>query len=56
MSEVEELLKQVEDLHMSMIRIKEGEFLPDFEVKIESQILDIVLYNFRETLIKKFQH
>lgn len=52
MSEIEKLLKQVEELHTSIFEIKEGKSLNDLGVIIESQILDIVLNNYKETLIK----
>lgn len=51
--QIEELLKQVEELHSNMIRIKEGKSLMDSDVIIESQILDIVLNNYHQTLAKK---
>ncbi|WP_407308191.1 aspartyl-phosphate phosphatase Spo0E family protein [Desulfosporosinus sp. SB140] len=50
MSEIEKLLKQVEELHLSMIKIKERKSLIDSGVIIESQILDVILSNYRETL------
>ncbi|OLN33606.1 Spo0E family sporulation regulatory protein-aspartic acid phosphatase [Desulfosporosinus metallidurans] len=53
MSEIEELLKQVEELHLSMIKIKKGNSLTDQRIMIESQILDIILNNYQEVLMKK---
>ncbi|WP_407311447.1 aspartyl-phosphate phosphatase Spo0E family protein [Desulfosporosinus sp. SB140] len=52
MTEVEELLKQVDELHHSMLEIKNGKSIIDLGVIIESQILDIVLNNYREELMK----
>ncbi|MDP4127364.1 MAG: aspartyl-phosphate phosphatase Spo0E family protein [Bacillota bacterium] len=50
---MEELLKQVEELHLSMLKIKEGKLLNDPGVIIESQILDIVLNNYQQVLMRK---
>ncbi|MDP4128401.1 MAG: aspartyl-phosphate phosphatase Spo0E family protein [Bacillota bacterium] len=55
MSEIEELLKRVEELHLNMIKIKEGKSVKDREVIIESRILDIVLSNFQDVLIRKLK-
>ncbi|MDQ7097131.1 aspartyl-phosphate phosphatase Spo0E family protein [Desulfosporosinus sp. PR] len=52
MTEIEDLLKQVEELHQSMVDIKSGKSIIDLGVIIESQILDIVLNNYREELMK----
>lgn len=53
MSEIEELLKQVEKLHLSMIKIKSGKSLMDQDIITESQILDVILNNYQEVLMKK---
>ncbi|MDQ7095269.1 aspartyl-phosphate phosphatase Spo0E family protein [Desulfosporosinus sp. PR] len=52
MSEIEKLLKQVEELHLSMVEIKKGKSIKDIGVITESQILDIVLNNYQEELMK----
>ena len=51
--QIEELLKQVEELHLSMIQIKENKSLIDQEIITESQILDIILNNYQEVLMKR---
>ena len=51
--QIEELLKQVEELHLSMIQIKENKSLIDQEIITESQILDIILNNYQKVLIKR---
>lgn len=51
--QIEELLKQVEELHLSMVQIKENKSLIDQEIITESQILDIILNNYQEVLMKR---
>lgn len=53
MSELEELLKQIEELRLSMIKIKEGKSFADPEVITASQMLDAVLNKYQEMLMKK---
>jgi hypothetical protein len=45
MSELEELIKKIEELRLSMIKIKEGKTLTDQDVITASQMLDAVLMN-----------
>lgn len=52
MSEIEVLVDQVEELQVTLNKIKEGKSLTDFGIVIESQILSIVLNNYRETLMR----
>jgi hypothetical protein len=52
MPEIEKLLKQVDELHLSMTKIKDGKSILDFDVIIESQVLDIVLNNYKKTLMR----
>lgn len=52
MSELEELIKQIEDLRFSMIKIKEGNSFIDPEVITASQMLDAVLDKYQEMLMK----
>jgi len=51
-SELEELIKQIEDLRFSMIKIKEGNSFIDPEVITASQMLDAVLDKYQEMLMK----
>lgn len=53
MSELEELIKQIEELRLSMIKIKEGKSYTDPEVIVASQELDAVLDKYQEMLMKK---
>ena len=53
MSELDELIKQIEELRLSMIKIKAGRTFTDPEVITASQILDAVLDRYQEMLIKK---
>lgn len=53
MSEIEDILEQVKELHQSMIKIKQCKSLADLEVLTESQILDIILNNYQEVLTRK---
>lgn len=52
MSELEELIKQIEELRIKMIKIKEGKSYSDLEVVASSQELDIVLDRYQEMLMK----
>ncbi|MCB8816181.1 aspartyl-phosphate phosphatase Spo0E family protein [Desulfosporosinus shakirovi] len=51
MSELEELIKQIEELRLSMIKIKEGKSFTDPEVVTSSQILDAVLDKYQIMLM-----
>ena len=53
MSELEELIKQIEELRLSMIKIKEGKSYTDPEVIVASKELDAVLDKYQEMLMKK---
>ncbi|MDQ7092954.1 aspartyl-phosphate phosphatase Spo0E family protein [Desulfosporosinus sp. PR] len=50
-SEIEELLKRIEELRLKMIRIKEGKAFSDPEVLAASQDLDAVLDDYQEMLL-----
>lgn len=52
MSELQELIKQIEELRSTMIKIKEGKSYTDPEVITASQMLDAVLDKYQEMLIK----
>ena len=52
MSELEELIKQIEELRLSMIKIKEGKSYTDPEVISASQMLDAVLDKYQDMLMK----
>ena len=52
MSELEELLKQIEELRLSMFKIKEGRSFTDPEVIIASKMLDAVLDKYQDMLMK----
>lgn len=52
MSELEELIKQIEELRASMVKIKEGRSYTDPEVITASQMLDAVLDKYQEMLMK----
>ncbi len=52
MSELEELIKQIEELRSTMIKLKEGKSYTDPEVITASQMLDAVLDKYQEMLIK----
>lgn len=54
MLEIQGILKQVEELHSSIIQIEES--LTNLEIKVESRILDIILNNYREALMKTIQN
>jgi len=53
LTEINEILKQIEELRKSMIRIQEGKLLTDPEVIAASQLLDAVLNKYYEILIGK---
>ena len=52
MSELEEIIKQIEELRSSMIRIKEGKSYTDPEVVAASQELDNVLDRYQGILMR----
>ena len=49
-SELVELIKQIEELRLNMIKIKEGKSYADREVVAASQELDAVLDKYQEML------
>jgi len=51
-SELEELIKQIEELRSSMVKIKEGRSFTDPEVVTASQMLDVVLDRYQVMLMK----
>jgi len=51
-SELEELIKQIEELRLNMIKIKEGKSYTDPGVVAASQELDAVLNKYQEMLMK----
>lgn len=53
MSEIEELIKQIEELRLNMIKAKEGRSYTDPEVVSTSQALDEVLDKYQEMQMKK---
>ncbi|KJR49352.1 hypothetical protein UF75_0192 [Desulfosporosinus sp. I2] len=53
MSEIEELIKRIEELRLNMIKAKEGRSYTDPEVVAASQALDEVLDKYQEMLMKK---
>ncbi|MGI6119099.1 MAG: aspartyl-phosphate phosphatase Spo0E family protein [Desulfosporosinus sp.] len=53
MSDIEELLKQIEELRANMVKIKEGRTLTDSEVVTASQMLDAVLNEYYKLLKQK---
>ena len=53
MSEIEELIKRIEELRLNMIKAKEGRSYTDPEVVATSQALDDVLDKYQEMLMKK---
>lgn len=53
MSGLKELIKQIEELRLNMIKIKEGKSYTDPEVIAASQELDAVLDMYQEMLKKK---
>jgi len=52
MSELEKLIKQIEELRLNMIKIKEGRAYADPEVVAASQELDDVLNKYQVMLMK----
>lgn len=52
MSELEELISQIEELRLSMIKIKEGRSFTDPEVVTASKILDAVLDRYQVMLME----
>ena len=53
MSEIEELLRQIEVLRLNMIKVKEGRPYTDPKVVAASRELDTVLDKYQEMLMKK---
>jgi hypothetical protein len=53
MSEIEELIKQIEALRLNMIKVKEGKAYTDPEVVAISQELDNILDKYQEMLMKE---
>lgn len=52
MSELEELIKRIEELRSHMIKVKEGKSYTDPEVVSASQELDAVLDEYQKMMIK----
>ncbi|SPF54557.1 Spo0E like sporulation regulatory family protein [Candidatus Desulfosporosinus infrequens] len=52
MSELEELIKQIEELRLRMFKIKEGKSYSDPEVVAASQVLDDALDKYQVVLMK----
>ena len=52
-SKIEELKKQIEELRLNMIKVKEGKSYTDPEVVAVSQELDAVLDKYQEVVIKE---
>ena len=52
MSELQELIKKIEELRSSMVKIKEGKSFTDPEVITASQMLDAVLDRYQVMLMK----
>ena len=52
MSEIEELIKRIEESRLNMIKAKEGRSYSDPEVVAASQELDAVLDKYQEMLMK----
>ncbi|MGC7872317.1 aspartyl-phosphate phosphatase Spo0E family protein [Desulfosporosinus sp. FKB] len=50
MRELEEIMKQIEELRRSMVKLKEGKGLTDQEVVTASQMLDVVLNEYYKVL------
>lgn len=53
MSEIEELIKRIEELRLNMIKTKEERSYTDPEVVAASQELDAVLDKYQEIQMKK---
>lgn len=53
MSELKELIKQIEELRARLIKIQEGRDYSDPEVVATSQQLDAVLDKYQELMMKK---
>ncbi|EGW41800.1 aspartyl-phosphate phosphatase Spo0E family protein [Desulfosporosinus sp. OT] len=53
MSEINELIKRIEELRLNMIKTKEGRAYTDPVVVAASQELDDVLDRYQEMLMKK---
>jgi hypothetical protein len=51
-SELEELIKQIEELRLNMIKIKEGKSYTDPEIIVAGQELDAVLDKYQVMLMK----
>ena len=55
MSEIEELIKRIEELRQNMFKAKEGRSYTDPEVVATSQALDDVLDKYQEMIMKKLK-
>jgi len=53
LSGLEELIEQIEELRLNLIKIKEGKSFTDPEVLAASQELDVVLHRYQVMLMKK---
>lgn len=49
---IKDLIKQIEELRIDLIRVKEGRSYTDPEVIEVSQALDEVLYKYQELMLK----
>jgi hypothetical protein len=52
-SKIEEFEKEIEDLRLNMVKVKEGKLYTDPEVVVASQELDGVMDKYYEMLMKK---
>jgi hypothetical protein len=53
MSEIEELIKQIEKSRLALIKVKEGNSYSSPVVVAASQALDVILDKYQEMLTKK---
>ncbi|WP_407313765.1 aspartyl-phosphate phosphatase Spo0E family protein [Desulfosporosinus sp. SB140] len=56
MRELKEIMKQIEELRLSMIKMKEGRDFTDQEVVTASQMLDAILNEYYKMLKQKTDH
>ena len=53
MNEIKELINQIEEFRLKMIKAKDGKSFTDPEVVTASQMLDLVLDKYQEMLMRK---
>lgn len=53
MSEIEEIIKRIEELRASLVKLREGKTLTDQDVVTASQMLDAVLNEYYKLLKQK---